>query len=214
MFTLSSFGMVQRSRPPGREPSRVFALWKDPARGTREIALDSGAQGVVITTCGARAARGTVDGRKPVDNAIEWFDVAVHQVRAATGPTREKVVRPETAGERVMEVDDLTVLTGWSQSLAEALALRPERVPALLADARTESGWRRALGIADPSDRLNEAFEIMTQIAQTAAPCDGLAALEAVLAASEVGPHGQAGLDQLVRRVMRATFEQTRVRQG
>jgi hypothetical protein len=211
--TLSSFGMVQRSRPSGREPSRVVALWKDPARGTREIALDPGAQGVVITTCGARAARATVDGRKPVDNAIEWFDVAVHQVRAATTPTPEKVARPETPRERVMEVDDLTVLTGWAQSLAEALALAPDRVPALLADARAESGWRSALGVAEPTNRLREAFEIMTQIAQSAAPRDGRAALETVLAASEPGPHDQPGLDQLVRRVMRATLEQTRTRQ-
>src|SRR5262249_14940005 len=52
--TLSSFGMVHRSRPPGRECPRRFSLWKDPARGTREIALEPGAQGVVITACAGR----------------------------------------------------------------------------------------------------------------------------------------------------------------
>jgi hypothetical protein len=204
--TLSSFGMVQRSRPPAREASRVFALWKDPVRGTREIALDPGAQGVVLTTCGSRAARSTVDGRKPVDNAIEWFDVAVHQVRAATAPTPEKAAPPETTREPVMEVEELTVLTGWAQSLAEALALAPERVSALLADARAENSWRSALDLAEPTDRLREAFQIMTEIARIP-PHGGRTALEAVLAACESGPHGQAGLDRLVRRVMRATLE-------
>jgi hypothetical protein len=212
--TLSSFGMVQRSRPRGAEASRVFSLWKDPARGTREIALEPGAQGVVITTCAGRGTRGTVDGRNPVNNAIEWFDVAVHQVRATPAVPSEKVARPTSSSERVMDVEDLTVLTGWAQSLAEALALAPERVPVLLADARGGCCWRGALGIAEPSDRLLEAFEIMTGIVQTAAPRDGRATFETVLAAIEVGQHAQEGLDQLVRRVMRATLEQARTRQG
>src|SRR5262249_15445204 len=162
------------------------------------IALEPGAQGVVITTCAGRVARRTVDGRNPVDNAIEWFDVAVHQVRAPVSITPENVTRSKTAGERVMEIDDLSVLTGWAQSLAEALALAPERVPALLVDARGESGWRGALGVAEPRERLLEAFEIMTEIAQTAEPRDGRAALETVLAAIEVGQHAQQGLEQLV----------------
>jgi hypothetical protein len=40
VLTLTSIGMAQRSRPPGREPSRVIALWKDSTSGTREISLD------------------------------------------------------------------------------------------------------------------------------------------------------------------------------
>jgi hypothetical protein len=122
-------------------------------------------------------------------------------------------VQPKTASERVMEVDDLTVLTGWAQSLAEALTHAPERVEALLADARAENDWRGPLAIAEPTGRLREAFEIMTRIVHSAAPSDGRSALETVLAASDAGQRGEAGLDQLVRRVMRATFEQTRIRQ-
>ena len=45
VLTLTSYGMVQRSRPPGHDPSSVVALWKDPERGTREISLEPGAQG-------------------------------------------------------------------------------------------------------------------------------------------------------------------------
>ena len=44
VLTLTSFGMVQRSRPHGRDPSPVIALWKDPARGVREIPLETGAR--------------------------------------------------------------------------------------------------------------------------------------------------------------------------
>ena len=45
VLTLTSYGMVQRSRPPGHDPSSVVALWKDPERGTREISLEPGAHG-------------------------------------------------------------------------------------------------------------------------------------------------------------------------
>jgi hypothetical protein len=33
VMTLTSFGMVQRSRPRGREPSPVVAVWKNPSGG-------------------------------------------------------------------------------------------------------------------------------------------------------------------------------------
>ena len=52
VMTLTSYGMVQRSRPPGRDASPVIALWKDPAQGTREISLEPGAHGVLLTVCG------------------------------------------------------------------------------------------------------------------------------------------------------------------
>ena len=67
VMTLTSFGMAQRSRPAGFDASPVIALWKDPARGTREISLEPGAQGVLLTVCGARATRRSADGRWPVE---------------------------------------------------------------------------------------------------------------------------------------------------
>jgi hypothetical protein len=82
VLTLTSFGMVQRCRPHGRDPARVIALWKDPVRGAREIALEASAQGVILTICGDRVTRRSADGRWPVENANDWFDVAVHQVKA------------------------------------------------------------------------------------------------------------------------------------
>jgi hypothetical protein len=42
VLTLTSFGMVERCQPVGHNVAPVVALWKDPARGTREIRLEAG----------------------------------------------------------------------------------------------------------------------------------------------------------------------------
>ena len=95
VMTLTSYGMVQRSRPRGREASPVIALWKDPSSGVREIPLEAGAHGVLLTVCTDRATRRSADGRIPVDNGTSCFDVAVHQVRAS--PTGSRSPRPPAA---------------------------------------------------------------------------------------------------------------------
>src|SRR6185437_1227029 len=86
VLTLTSFGMVQRSRPGDLNPSPIVALWKDPERGFREIPLEPGAQAVLLTACGSRATRRTADGRWPVDTGTHYFGAAVHQIRASDGP--------------------------------------------------------------------------------------------------------------------------------
>ena len=53
----------------------MVALRKDPVRGLREIPLEADAQGVLLTLCGDRATRRSADGRCPVDNVTEYFDV-------------------------------------------------------------------------------------------------------------------------------------------
>ena len=83
VLTLTSFGMVERSRPGGSPPSRVVALWKDPTRGIREIPLDAGAHGVLLSVGVDRASRHSADGRWPTDDTTHLRDVGVHQVRAA-----------------------------------------------------------------------------------------------------------------------------------
>src|SRR5215472_110884 len=72
VITLTSYGMVERSRPRGRDSSPVIGLWKDPVRGLREIPLEPGAQGVLLTVCGDRTTRRSADGRYPVDNVTEY----------------------------------------------------------------------------------------------------------------------------------------------
>src|SRR5262249_30414163 len=47
VLTLTSFGMVKRSRPHGRDVSPIVSLCRDPDGGFREIPLEPGAHGVV-----------------------------------------------------------------------------------------------------------------------------------------------------------------------
>jgi hypothetical protein len=132
VLTLTSFGMVQCSRPHSHEASRVIALWKDPARGVREIPLETGAHAVLLTVCIERATRRSADGRWPVDNGTYCFDVAVHQITAAGAGTESPDPRSRSFTPRPLETDDLTVLTGGAEAVAEVLAYRPERLEAVL----------------------------------------------------------------------------------
>jgi hypothetical protein len=95
VMTLTSYGMVQRSRPHGRAASAVVALWKDPSRGVREIPLEAGAHGVLLTVCTDRATRRSADARILVDNGTSCFDVAVHQIGAS--PIGSRPPRPAAA---------------------------------------------------------------------------------------------------------------------
>ena len=219
VMTLTSFGMAQRSRPHGHDPSRVIALWKDPSRGTREISLEPGAQGVLLTVCGARATRRTADGRWPVDSGTHYFDVAVHQIRASDA--RSESPRPESPSSRsgtptppVIEVEDLTILTGWAEALAEALAYTPARAHAVLADARPAARWRQGLGLAEPSPRLSDAIDSIERALSEAVPEGGAPSLDAVLLAVRAARPGDSALDSLVRRVLRSTLEQLCTRQA
>lgn len=214
VLTLTSFGMVQRSRPQGRDAATTVALWKDPARGFREIPLESGAQAVLLTACGGRATRRTADGRSPVDTGTHYFDVAVHQIRASDAGSKSLSDGARTSSPQPLDVDDLTILTGWAEGVAETLTHAPERIPALLADARPGAAWRSALGIADPSPQLNKAIESVSEVIEGAGPADGTPSFGAVLAAACEDRVGVQPLDELVRGVLRATLEQLRSRQA
>src|SRR5215469_4468547 len=143
--------MVQRCRPNGRAPSPVVPLCKDPLRGLREIPLEPGAQGVLLTIGGGRATRRSTDGRHPVDNVTEYFDMAVYQVHAGPAKSPLSNYHASPLAPRALESDELTILTGWAQALAEALVYDPECVEALLADVRRNTRWRARLGIPEPS---------------------------------------------------------------
>ena len=213
VLTLTSFGMVQRSRPGDRDPSPVVALWKDPERGFREIPLESGAQAVLLTACGSPAPRRTGDGRWPVDTGTYLYDVAVHQIHASDGGSGSPSARSAATLPQVLDVHDVTVLTGWAEAVAETLAHAPERIPGLLADARAGAAWRSALGISDPSPQLDKAIAFLSAVIEGAAPPDGPPSFDAVLAASRAGRVGEQTLDELVRSALRATLEQLRSRQ-
>ena len=133
VLTLTSYGMAQRSRPHGHDPSPVIALWKDPSRGVREIPLEAGAHGVVLTLCMSRATRRSADGRWPVDNGTVCYDAAVHQVRAASQGSGFPRSRSAPPAPRPLEAEELAVLTAWAEAVAEMLARAPSGAAALLA---------------------------------------------------------------------------------
>ena len=213
VLTLTCYGMVQRSRPQQRDASAVVALWKDTVRGLREIPLEAGAQGIVLTVCNDRGMRRSADGRFPVDNVTEEFDVAVHQVRAAGMHSMLSIHQSGALTLPALEADELTVLTGWAQAFAEALAYAPECVDVLLANAEAGAPWRGAFQIAEPSLRLGRAINLMRQAVRDVSFSEGVPTLGAPqISCSEVRPE-EHGLEMLVYRVLQSTLEQLRTRQ-
>lgn len=209
VLTLSSLGMVERSRPRGYVASSVVALWKDPVQGVREISLEAGAQGVVLTICGDRAIRRSADGRRPVSTGTRYFDVAVHQVRAAKAGGQEPDSRPAAPlTPPTLSADELSVLTGWAEGAAEALAHAPERALALLADARPGAAWRAEFGTAQPSPRLAEAIDCLASIIGASTSSEAAPTFDDVILAASHEQPGEQALETLARRVLRSTLEQ------
>jgi len=213
VLTLSSFGMVERSRPHGRSASPVIALWKDPSRGVREIPLEAGAQGVVLTVCMNRATRRCADGRWPVDNGTLSYDVAVHQVRAASEGSGFLPLNPAESTALPIDRDELSVLTAWAEGVAEILAHAPSEIRTLLAEAGPGAPWRASLGLPEPSPQLRQAISSMTNAVLDSGRDELPPSFETVLStASEEAP-GDSQLDALVRQVLRAMLEERKTRQ-
>jgi hypothetical protein len=213
VMTLTSYGMVQRSRPRGREASPVIALWKDPARGIREIPLEDGAHAALLTVCTDRATRRSADARTPVDNGIACFDVAVHQVRAS--PTSSRAPRPPGAhaAPHLLEREDLSVLTAWAEAVAETVSHAPQRTAEVLADCRPEAPWRTAMGLPEPSTQLAAAIQSMQRTIDKLDAADGQPTSDALLTTAAQDPPDEHPLDGLVRRVLLAMLEERRTRQ-
>ena len=206
VLTLSPWGLVDRSRPRGFDVARVVGLWKDPTTGFSEIPLESGAQGILLTACVSPAQRSSNDGRRPVPNAVDLYAVSQHQIRpAATGRRDGKPVR-QLSHPPPLNVDDLTILCGWAEAVAEALAYTPNQVKAVLTDAAAGSPWRATLGLKEPSSALRKAIQLMDDVvSNTAATSDHfdtlLAAVSGDIASSE------DALTSLVQRVLLAALE-------
>jgi hypothetical protein len=81
VLTLTSYGMVARSRPPGTKHSRVVALWHDPTSGAREVSLGRGSIGVILTADVEQQSTWTADGRQHPNNTPRLRLSAVHQLR-------------------------------------------------------------------------------------------------------------------------------------
>lgn len=212
VLTLTSYGMVQRCRPHRRDASPVVALWKDPVRGLREIPLEPGAQGILLTLCGDRATRRSADGRCPVDNVTDYFDVAVHQVRAGSKGSRSLSSQPGVLPPRILEGDDLTILTGWAQAMAEALAYAPECIDVLLANARQGAPWRDAFQISEPSPQLNQAIYFLGRAVRAVSFSEGVPTMELLQNSPLEAQPEQHRLETLVFRVLRSMLDQLHTR--
>src|SRR5262245_27481394 len=188
VVTLTSFGFVQRSRPPGRSLSRVVSLWKDPVRGLREIPLDVDAHAVLIQIQVGRTTRRTADGRRPAANVADVRAQGVRQIRALDRGDHTGVAMPEAPVDNEpavsLEAVEFTILTCWAEAVAEALAASPDQLNPILGDARAGAPWRRQLGVAEPSADLASALEDLTRVVS------GTPTVEAVLAAMDERPRG------------------------
>jgi hypothetical protein len=202
VVTLTSFGFVQRSRPAGRPLSRVVSLWKDPVRGLREIPLDVDAHAVLIHIQVGWTIRHSADGRRPVVNTANVSAESVRQIRALDRGDRTGVAMPDDPVDYEsvvsLEAVELTILTGWAEAVAEALAASPDQLHTILDDARAGAPWRRQLRVAEPSADLALALEDLARMVVSGTPT-----VEAVLAAMDERPRG-GDYGHLVRAVLRS----------
>lgn len=212
VLTLTSFGMAQRSRPTGQDASTVVALWKGPGQGAREIPLEAGAHGILLSASMDQATRQSFDGRRPVVSGSELFNMSVYQVRAASTGTGAASTRADMTAEPVLERNELTILTSWSEAVAEAAIAAPERIQAMLANARRGAPWRAALGIAEPSEHLDAAISQMRRAARNVMSHDDHPPLDRFLPPRDGRP-GEPRLERLVRRVLRSAITQRQMQQ-
>jgi hypothetical protein len=212
VLTLSSYGMVSRSRPHGHAASAVIGLWKDRRGGTREIPLDADAHGVVLTIGVDRTSRGSADGRLPVDTGLGLVDVGLNQIRAAPTPSGAAATLTKPAARPALDVDDIAILTGWAEGIVEALVYAPNKAMSLLDQARPGTLWRKELGLPEPSPQLQQAFDAINETITAATRPGESPTLEAVLLVTQNDKPNQGPVDQLARRVLRATLDQLRSR--
>jgi hypothetical protein len=211
VLTLTSFGMAQRCRPPGRDPSPVVALWKGPGQRAREVALEPGAHGILLRATAGPGVRRSFDGRRPGRGASDFSGVSIRQVWASdTGG----LPPPSPAGSPprpMLAADELTILTSWAEAVAEALTFAPGRVEAVAADARAGAPWRAGLRIREPSPPLSRAINGVAQAARAAAAA-GDPPLDAIIRAANDRQPGQPALNALARAVLRSALQQRQTR--
>ena len=208
VLTLTSFGMTQRCRPPGRSPSRVVALWKGRGQLAREIPLDQGAHAILLSATVGRTIRRSFDGRRPGHDRSEFSSVSVCQIRASSKraqPPRASAGPPERLR---LTADELTILTSWAEAIAEALAFAPTSIDALTADAQSGASWRKELRVCEPSTLLRHSISGIVQIAQAAVAAGGKAPLDTALLAADQRQPGELALDGLTRAVLRSALRQ------
>jgi hypothetical protein len=133
----------------------------------------------------------------------------MYQVRAGSAKSPLSDFQPTPLALQALENDELTVLTGWAQALAEALMYDPECVEALLTDAQGNTPWRAKLGIAEPSLQLSRAIYFVSQAVRGASQ-NGNLDLDVLHISLLEDRWSEDALDRLACRVLRSTLEQVR----
>src|SRR5262249_20136950 len=121
--------------------------------------------------------------------------------------------RSGAAGPPLLDVDQLTVLTAWAEAVAEALAHAPERVPTVLAEARSGAGWRSTLGLEDPAQSLDDGIDFMRRALGAVSASGDATGLQAIASLLRKSLPREPELGGLVRRVLLAMIEQRGTRQ-
>jgi hypothetical protein len=205
VLTLTCWGLVERCRPDGHDAARVVGLWKDASRGLDEIPLEAGAQGVLLAACTNPSDRRSNDGRRPVRNAVDFYDVGLHQViPEASGPSNEVRTQPMTTPPP-LDIDEVTILCCWAEAVAEALAYAPERLGETMSEARGVSSWRSAMGLDEPTPALTQALDILGNLLSTM-PADQRRLDNALLTLGDV-PESATPLEAMVQVALRAGVE-------
>lgn len=221
VLTLTAYGMATRSRPRGRPPSGVIAMWKDPTRGVREISLDSGSHGVLLTAVHGRAPRYAADGRAPADDATDLFVAGVHQLRGGASPGGRGgpgAVSDPPAGDDALDTAELGVLWSWAEAVARASRSDGQtaadgsgeagaRVGRVLTEAQAGAAWRSTLRLPEPSSRLAAALGTLDRITRDALAQAQVVAPGALLGAVESQAPEPAHPERLVRHLLRTAFD-------
>ena len=214
VLTVTSYGMARRSRPPGRDFSPIVALWKDSVRGLREIPLESGAEGILLTVTSDLVNRRSGDGRRPVENCTELFDVGVYQVHAASAGAALPVGLRTAPSAPVVPTEERTILMSWAEAVAEAVAWAPDRVAAVLTDPRPGAPWRAELDIPEPSSDLRRCLDAFDDAVRGAPGSDGQVTLDGLIAALADETPEDDRAARFARRLLRTALEQRHTREA
>jgi hypothetical protein len=128
-------------------------------------------------------------------------------VQASKRSLEQANVQSETPAPPELKAEELTILTGWTQALAEALVYEPKRVETLLTEAQAGAPWRAALGMAELAPQVSEALRLLGGIVRAVTPPDGIPTADALLVALQADRPKERGLETWVRRVLRSTLE-------
>ncbi len=222
VLTLTAAGMTARSRPGGRPASPVVAMWKDPVRGMREIALEGGSEGVLLKAVIARSPRYAADSRRPADDATDFYVAGVQQVKARPGSATAPHDPPPAREHIAIDELELSILSSWVEGVADGVAsvlggdgdasaareAAAAKASQVLAVGSPGAPWRKDLGLPEPSDRLGEALATLGRLARTSLAATDDLTVDGVLAAlrgAELDP-----VDHLVSMLYRSALDATR----